>query len=320
MLKRFWNSVPAGAPAPTPASTPTPDSGGAARRPVTVLDRTIMTIGCRDCDPIPKVPEAGRIVAGEAGPVQIMHNGLRVKAGGYYGDWMAQVIRGLRGHHEPQEELLFHALLPYARHDTLMVELGAFWSYYSLWYLHEVPGSRTLGVEPDPEHLDVGRFNGGLNGFSHRMRFHQAWVGGEGEREMTAAVESDGQPRTLPCVDMGAVLALAGGDIEMLHVDAQGAELPFIRSMAAADGPRRVRFVVVSTHHESISGSPSTHADCVEALTGLGAHVLCEHAVGESFSGDGLIVASFLAEDRRIRLPAISRNQPRFSLFPPDGE
>lgn len=317
MLKRFLNQKGAIDPSTAAPEEPVREPP----RPVTALDRTIMTISCRDCDPIPKVADAGRIVATDAGPVQIMHNGVRVKAGGYYGDWMAQVIRGLRGHHEPQEELLFHALMPFVRHGTLMVELGAFWSYYSLWYLHEIPGSRTIGVEPDPAHLEVGRFNAGLNGVAHRMGFHRAWVGGDGSREISAVCESDGQAHVLPCVDMNGVLALAGGgEVEMLHIDAQGAELPFIRSMEAAGAARRVRFVVASTHHESISGSPSTHHDCVDELERLGAHVLCEHGVGESFSGDGLIVASFLPEDRRIKLPEISRNRPHLSLFPPRSD
>jgi hypothetical protein len=80
---------------------------------------------------------------------------------------------------------------------------------------------------------------------------------------------------------------------------------------------------VVSTHHESvfstyqksISGSATTHEDCVRALQALGATVLMEHDVFESYSGDGLIVASFAAEDRSIALPAISRNARARSLF-----
>jgi hypothetical protein len=76
-----------------------------------------------------------------------------------------------------------------------------------------------------------------------------------------------------------------------------------------------VRFAVVSTHHVTISGSVTTHEDCVRALESLGAKVFVEHDVYESFSGDGLIVASFAAEDRSIVLPAISRNVRERSLF-----
>jgi hypothetical protein len=115
---------------------------------------------------------------------------------------------------------------------------------------------------------------------------------------------------------MDALLSLAGGrPIEMLHLDVQGAELPFIQSMRRAVAERKVRFTVVSTHHESISGSATTHEDCVRALNSLGAKVFVDHDVYESYSGDGLIVASFAAEDRSIVLPEISRNVLARSLF-----
>ena len=50
--------------------------------------RIAMTLRCRDCDTVPKVADAGRVVeeAG-AGRVQIMHNGIRVIADGYGGPW-----------------------------------------------------------------------------------------------------------------------------------------------------------------------------------------------------------------------------------------
>ena len=62
-----------------------------------LLGRTLMTINCTDAVSIRKVADAGTIVETSDGPVQIMHNGLKVTAGGYYGDWMAHIIRALAG-------------------------------------------------------------------------------------------------------------------------------------------------------------------------------------------------------------------------------
>lgn len=282
-----------------------------------VLERAVMTIGCRDSDVIPKVADAGEIREEAGVRVQVMHNGLKVLAGGYHGDWMAQVIRGLRGHHEPQEELVYHHLLRYARHGSLMVELASFWAYYTLWYLHEIPDSTAICVEPDPINLEVGKRNAALNACSERVRFIEAWVGGEERASHQAICESTGSPRDLPCVNMTSLLRLTESRaIELLHVDAQGAELPFLRSMDAAVREQKVRFLVASTHHSSISGSPATHADCLREVERLGGAILAEHSVQESFSGDGLIVASFLPCDRRIRLPEISRNRAITSMFP----
>ncbi|MES0192038.1 FkbM family methyltransferase [Mesorhizobium sp. LSJC264A00] len=281
------------------------------------LERAIMTSSCMDCAGITKVQEAGRILDMPNGPVQIMHNGLRVKAGGYHGDWMAQVIRSLRGHHEPQEELVFHHILRYVRHNSLIVELGSFWCYYTLWYLQEIANSTAICLEPDPNNLQLGHDNAGLNRLESRIDFHLGCVGGESLESLELRCESDGQIRAVPCFDMEAVSKLANGRIiEMLHMDVQGAELPFIRSMSAAVGREQLRFVIVSTHHSSISGSQTTHADCRQALLDLGAIILAEHDVQQSYSGDGLIAASFFSEDRRIELPHVSLNNAHLSLFP----
>jgi FkbM family methyltransferase len=282
-----------------------------------VLERTLMTIGCADCAAIPKVADAGRIVPTPDGPVQIMHNGLKVVAGGYYGDWMTHVIRALRGHHEPQEELLFDRIVNYARHNSLIVELGSFWSYYSLWYLDSVPGSRAICVEPDAGNLEIGRRNATLNGLATRIAFHNACIGKAEQQRYSFRTESTQEDVILPCFNMDTISALCGGEtIEVLHIDAQGAELPFLQSMSTAVGSGAVRFLVTSTHHSSISGSKTTHQDCLQAIRAMNGRVLVEHDVQESFSGDGLIVASFFDQDRNVAMPAVSRNVARNSLFP----
>jgi hypothetical protein len=89
----------------------------------TSLRRASLTISCRDAELIPKVANAGAVEMMGGKPVQIMHNGLKVMYGGYHGDWMATVIHGLRGHHEPKEERAFHEILRYWRPKTSIVEL-----------------------------------------------------------------------------------------------------------------------------------------------------------------------------------------------------
>lgn len=281
------------------------------------LGRTLMTIDCSDCDEIRKVPDAGRILSSADGEVQMMHNGLKVVAGGYHGDWMAHVIRALRGHHEPQEEAIFHALLRACRHNSLFVELGAFWAYYSLWYLHEIPGSRSLCIEPDPNNKAVGERNALLNGLQDRMTFLQGFVGGTRHQALQGTVETVSEPVVLPCYDVDAILELGGQHvIEILHADVQGAELPLLVSAKKAIEQKRIRFIVVSTHHSSISGSTTTHEDCMAQILAFGGRILAEHNVQESFSGDGLIVASFFPGDERVTIPHISRNASQLSLFP----
>jgi hypothetical protein len=61
------------------------------------------TAACTDTDVIPKVAGAGTCRGHEGARIQVMHNGLLVEEGGHYGAWMTEVVRTLRGHHEPQE-------------------------------------------------------------------------------------------------------------------------------------------------------------------------------------------------------------------------
>lgn len=280
------------------------------------LQRTLMTISCRDCDLIPKVPDAGRALEFQGERVQIMHNGIKVIYGGYYGDWMAHVIRGLCGHHEPQEELIFHTLLRYVRNGSLMVELGAYWAYYTQWYLRDIPDSVAVCVEPDANYLAIGKRNSALNATAQRVRFVNAWVGGDRSARHSARTESSAEFVHLPMLNCAALLGYCDERrIELLHMDIQGAELPFLRSIDRKTALSRLRFVMASTHHSSISGSKSTHLDCVETLRELGATILVEHDVVESFSGDGLILASTMPEDRDLWFPSISRNRAETSLF-----
>jgi FkbM family methyltransferase len=285
------------------------------RRPYDhTLSRASLTIGCRDAESIPKVPDAGRVEILEDGPVQIMHNGLKVAYGGYYGDWMANIITGLRGHHEPQEERVFHELLRYCRPRSWILELGAFWAYYTMWFMRAVPFGSGVCVEPDPRHLEVGKLNLRLNGLN--PAFEHAAVGSRDVPDTTFETEN-GATVTIPTVTVaGLMTAHAIPAVEILHLDIQGGEAAVLESCAPLFDLRRIRFVVCSTHHSSISGSTTTHADCLAFLRSHGANIICEHNVDESFSGDGLIAAAMWEEDHFLAPIEVSRCRREQSLFP----
>jgi hypothetical protein len=76
--------------------------------------RVDLITSCRDTDIIPRVEGAGQTF-GENDEFQRMHNGLIVRRGGYHGDWMTEIIRILRGHHEPQEEKVIASVFNFFR-------------------------------------------------------------------------------------------------------------------------------------------------------------------------------------------------------------
>ncbi|MFD9958304.1 FkbM family methyltransferase [Amycolatopsis sp. NPDC058986] len=280
--------------------------------------RMAMTVSCGDADAIPKVGQAGECRDHDGGRVQVMHNGLLVEEGGYYGAWMAEIIRTLRGHHEPQEERVFHRLVQRLAADggsPAMIEFGSFWTYYGLWFCHALPGAHVVAMEPDPNYLEVGRRNAALNGYTGRVTFVHAAIGDRPGHVLPFPAESDGRNHDVVQHDLASLMDATRLDhADLVLADVQGAETLLIERAAHDLRSGRVRFLIVSTHHHSISGDPLTHQRVLRMLTDAGAHVVAEHSVGESVSGDGLIAVSFDQRDKDFHVP-VSRARYRDSLF-----
>jgi FkbM family methyltransferase len=284
----------------------------------TIGRRVAMTLSCRDADRIAKVRDAGTVREEHGQRVQVMHNGVLVEAGAYYGDWMEEIIRCLRGHHEPQEEVVFDEIVRRLAVDqtrATMIEFGSFWTYYGLWFCRTIPQARAIAVEPDPAYLEVGRRNAALNGLDGAVKFRHGAIGDEPGQHLPFVAESDGKTYTVEQCDLGSILSTEGLDrVDLVLADVQGAETTLLRRAADLLRAGKVRFLIVSTHHHSISGDALTHQGALRMLTELGAHVVCEHGVSESYSGDGLIAVSFQKRDRDL-VVEVSRARSKDSLF-----
>lgn len=277
------------------------------------MRRIELTTAVRDTDRIPKVANAGHTTVHAGVPVQIMHCGVRIEQDCYYGPWMTEVIRRLHGHHEPQEEVVFHELVerlrPGAR-SPVMVELGSYWAYYTLWLKHVRPDATCILVEPDPQHLEVGRRNLALNGTDGR--FIHAGAGREHGGRLRIRCESDAVTRTVPTVSVDGLLETQAVDrIDLLVCDVQGAELEVLHGARGALRQGRLRFLVLSTH--AMPANPVLHQHCLAFLRDAGAQIIAEHSIPESCSGDGLIVASFDPADAGLTV-AITIGRARDSL------
>jgi FkbM family methyltransferase len=243
-----------------------------------------------------------------------MHNGLRVLAGGYYGDWMIEVIRRLRGCHEPQEEVVFWEVMKRLPETPVMAELGAFWAYYSCWFLKERPAGRVYCIEPDPNNGAIGRLNLQMN--DREATFIEAAVGATSASPRPFSCESDGVIRSIPLISVDALVRdqrIPG--LDLLLADIQGAETAMLEGCTDTIRSGKLRFVIVSTHHHSISRDPLTHQRCLAFIREHGGHVFAEHTVAESFSGDGLIAASFSVADRDMPEIRLSRNRASTNIW-----
>jgi FkbM family methyltransferase len=283
---------------------------------MTNIERIAMAARCLDTSIIPKVPDAGCVIEDGFGHrVQIMHNGLRVLADGYCGSWMTDLIRVCRGHHEPQEERFFHELLQHLPESATMLELGGYWSYYSLWFLLDHGQRQSLVLEPDASNLEVGIANARLNGLN------PGFLNGSAGREYSPGVsfltENNG-PLVVPQYSVEYLLDMMGwSQLTLLHCDTQGAEVDILESSLGLLQDRRIEWVLVSTHARQITGSALTHQYCLDLLRRTGGIIEAEHDVHESFSGDGFIAARYCSRPRGWISVPLSFNRQAQSLFPP---
>ena len=271
---------------------------------------------CSDCDNIPKVPYAGKISEMTDGrKVQLMFNGIKVLSGGYYGPWMAGLIEKMKGHHEPQEELVFYNLLPFIKEDGLMIEMGCYWAFYTCWYKQAKPKGKTISMEPHKNNLRIGRDNYKLNGFENGTFLH-AFSGSENRVRGLLARDSEKVfSRDFLNLDEIFDMEEVNGQVDLLHMDIQGAETDVLEMGFHHLVANKVQYVIISTHHQSISGDPLTHQKCIQIIEKAGGRIIAEHDVYESYSGDGLICAYLGGEDIELPQMEISYCRTKDSYF-----
>jgi hypothetical protein len=228
---------------------------------------------CPDNADIPRVPDAGRIVDGNI----IMHNGLRVAYGTYgTGDTkhLMQLLEENGGVHEPQEEKVFQQVLPLMPSGAVMLELGAYWGFYSLWFKSRVEKASCFLVEPVWANLNAGRLNFALNGLP--ATFINGFVGPRYRRQVFRA----------PVVTVDWLMREHRLEkVHLLHCDVQGYEREVLEGAEQAVRQRRIDWIFISTHSNQL------HADCRTWLVKRDWEVVADANLEETHSVDGLLVA-----------------------------
>jgi FkbM family methyltransferase len=271
--------------------------------------RIEITTGCKDCDYIPKAHNAGEVIYdGDSKTWQIMHNGIKVFTDSHYGDFNTEIIKRLKGHHEPQEEKVFYEILKLIPPNSTMIELGSFWAYYSMWFNKEIRGAKNYMIEPMPEILEKGKLNFALNDLN-RGDFTQACVGAR-SCQIVRFQHWDGTYHYVPQICIDDFIATNGIDfVHILHADIEGAEHEMLKGAQNSITNRKIEYIFVSTHSEVI------HLLCLNFLLDNNQLIIAEHQPAESYSVDGLIVScsnpkSFITVNisrRNIAMAALKR-------------
>ena len=219
---------------------------------------------------IARTPDAGKIKA----DAQLMHNGVKVHVGSYYGDGNTVLLYKNKGVHEPQEEYAFAKILEYVPKGGVMLELGAFWGFYSMTFLQKVVDGRSYLIEPDKHALLSGRNNFRLNRLTGKFfNYFIADVPSPGEVPTTSVTEFLQQNKI--------------EHLNILHSDIQGFELKMLTGASEYLSKGKIDFIFISTHSNEL------HQQCKTFLMDFGYLILCDADLNETYSWDGLIVARY---------------------------
>jgi hypothetical protein len=218
---------------------------------------------------IARVSGAGEVKKGK----QTMHNGLKINVGSYYGPEIMQMLIKSKGVHEPQEEYVFQEVLKKMPDGATMLELGAYWSFYSMWFNQKVKNAINFMVEPEPFNLKQGKANFKLNNM--KGTFIEGFIGKE---------EINKKDFKQLTVD-GIVASNNIKHLNILHSDIQGFEFDMLEGAKETIQSGKVDYIFISTHNVEV------HEKCKQQLAAYNFTLLAEADMEHTYSEDGLLVA-----------------------------
>jgi hypothetical protein len=232
-------------------------------------DRIKDVIDCPDNKLIERHTDAGKVKNGK----QTMHNGIVITLGGYYGEAITQMLYRNKGVHEPQEEYAFFEVLKKIRQGATMLELGSYWSFYSIWFNKMIPNAKNFLVEPEKANMQYGINNFKLNNV--KGEFTKAFVGKEA-----------GMNNKIPIICVDDFVANNKIEfIDILHSDIQGFEHDMLLGASKTIKDMKIGYFFISTHGNKV------HYECIDFLKLHDFIILCSCDEYETYSLDGLIVA-----------------------------
>lgn len=218
---------------------------------------------------IPRCPYAGELVKGSL----VMHNDIRIDPLSYYNYPLLKMLIDNKGVHEPQEEKIFQEVLKSLNKEKqmTMLELGSYWSFYSMWFMKAFPTARCIMAEPNRNNLFYGKRNLALN--NQTGEFIYTGIGKALDRKNNiTTVDRICEQKNIEFVDI-------------LHSDIQGYELDMLKGSEKLLSKGNVGYVFISTHSNDL------HRDCFELLRDKYQLDLVATAdLDETFSWDGILV------------------------------
>jgi FkbM family methyltransferase len=203
----------------------------------------------------------------------LMHNGLIIDPLSYYGLPMLEALFKNKGVHEPQEEYAFQEVLKEIPDSGVMIELGSYWSFYSMWFNLKIKNPTNYMIEP--ENVDSGIKNFTLN--KMKGDFTKAYIS-----DCSVKTKDEGETPTI-CID-DFIKEKNIEFVDILHSDIQGYEFLMLKGAEETLDKKNVGYIFVSTHSQDL------HFKCMDYLKLKGYILVCSSDLDESYSWDGLLV------------------------------
>jgi len=210
---------------------------------------------------IHRCEDSGKVKDG----VVTLHNGIKIYDQCYYNDF-SDIFSINLGVHEPSEERMFAKVLKYMDKGSVMIELGSYWAFYSMWFARDVEDSICYCIEPELENLNVGIRNFELNNLNGN--FYQGYIG-HGNMNVYDFAMTNGIEK-----------------IDLLHSDIQGSELQMLEQITPLLDKKLVKYIFIATHDNSL------HNSCMDYLKSHGYRIICDCDFDkQTFQCDGFILA-----------------------------
>ena len=203
----------------------------------------------------------------------VLHNGILIDPLSYYGLPVLEMLFKNKGIHEPEEEYAFQEVLKGIPDSAVMIELGSYWSFYSMWFNSIIKEAKNYMIEP--EFMDSGIKNFEINNMNGD--FTKAFISDCSEKSKIDA----GIP--MICID-DFVDEKNIEFVDILHSDIQGYEFKMLVGAEKLLDKKNVGYIFISTH------SMELHSQCSEHLRSKGYLLVCSSDLDESYSWDGLLV------------------------------
>ncbi len=219
-----------------------------------------------------RCPDAGKIIDNNV----ILHNNIKVVKDCYYGSF-SKILTLNKGCHEPSEERMFQLVLDdinnnSTNNNNIMIELGSYWAFYSIWFNKSINNPKNYCIEPDINNLNIGKTNAKLNNVD--IDFTQGFIG-----KKKINVCDFMKKKNINYVDI-------------LHSDIQGYEYEMLTDIIPLLKENKIKYLFISTHSDDI------HYKCINLLKNNNYRIIASADFDtETFCYDGIIVACHITNN-----------------------